>query len=331
MKTLIRILAVLLLLALITLLVPSSVPMVIAEGTSFPVYEPVTLDMTGLEPLDWTQTAPYYPNRSGFSADNYNYDDQSVHIRSEKIRAYDTDILVTWVQIADATQLRTKLTNDKIEGVRTMRLSGPKDDKLAYGAKAVLAINGDNCKDTEYKGSGFIVRNTKVLRQNGTNFDALYIDKSGDMHILAVDESIPKNDRRGYIKDQLVEHLDEIAHSFNFGPGLVIDGELVPEEQLNRTRHNAPDKRAQRIALCQLDTLTYMIVATEGPEDKGSKGLKIPEFAQLVYDLGAKQAYNLDGGSSVCVCMNYKKINTRRTAVERAVTDAICFVTLVPD
>ena len=80
-----------------------------------------------------------------------------------------------------------------------------------------------------------------------------------------------------------------------------------------------------------LDTLTYMIVATEGPEDKGSKGLKIPEFAQLVYDLGAKQAYNLDGGSSVCVCMNYKKINTRRTAVERAVTDAICFVTLVPD
>ena len=102
--------------------------------------------------------------------------------------------------------------------------------------------------------------------------------------------------------------------------------ELATELYLAET----PKKRAQRICIAQVDTLSYLIVATEGPENKGSVGLTLIEFAELVRDLGAKQAYNLDGGSSASLVMNYKKINALSTGKKRSVSDAICFVTAVP-
>lgn len=76
-----------------------------------------------------------------------------------------------------------------------------------------------------------------------------------------------------------------------------------------------------------MDHLSYLIVATEGPENKGSTGLTMAEFAQLLYDLGAKNAYNLDGGSSSSVVLNYKKINSLSTGKIRAIGDILYFAT----
>ena len=76
--------------------------------------------------------------------------------------------------------------------------------------------------------------------------------------------------------------------------------------------------------------LSYLIIATEGPENKGSTGLTMPEVAQLCHDLGAQQAFNLDGGSSSTVVLNNEKINSLSTGKVRSIGDILYFVTAVP-
>ena len=79
----------------------------------------------------------------------------------------------------------------------------------------------------------------------------------------------------------------------------------------------------------QIGPLEYICVATEGPENKDSDGLTIPEFAQLMKDLGAVQAYNLDGGSSSAMMLNGKKINALSSRKLRPICDILYFSTLV--
>lgn len=55
------------------------------------------------------------------------------------------------------------------------------------------------------------------------------------------------------------------------------------------------------------------------------------EFAQLCASLGAKQAFNLDGGSSSTVVLNDKKINSLSTGKVRSIGDILYFVTAVPN
>lgn len=79
----------------------------------------------------------------------------------------------------------------------------------------------------------------------------------------------------------------------------------------------------------QLGELEYILVATEGPENEGSEGLTIPEFAQLMKDLGAVQAYNLDGGSSSAMMLGGEKINALSSKKMRPICDLLYFTTLV--
>lgn len=316
MKNVLRILAVLLLLALLALLVPSSVPLVIAEDE--PVYPTYTVPRPELEeitPIDWAAETPYAPHKNAYSSDSWQYADPSIIVHTEKMRAYGTDILLTWVSVADASQIRTHLSYGKIQGEAILTVN-----KMAQTVKAVLAIDGDNCKDTKYKGSGYIVRNGVVLRQKKSQFDALIIDDRGDLHVIT-----------NPTPEKMMAFEGKIVHSFNFGPALIIDGEPVTREHVCSNKSLAPTKRAQRICFGQVDSLTYLIIATEGPENRGSKGLTMPEFLDVVSHFGYSTAYNLDGGSSSAVVMNYKKINSLSTGKNRAVSDTLYFVTGVPE
>ena len=336
MKIVLRVAAALLLLAMIALLVPSSVPLVIAEEIEYPTYTPVTLE-TGFEPLPWDNDAHYAPDPKGYKNGNWDYDDPSIHVHTVSFRAYKSTVMVTYVQIADPTQLRTKIAGDKIQSKRTMHVSG----KNGMGGlmKAVVSMSGDNCKDDANAGSlkgGYIVRNGAVLRSAASERDRLVIDDEGNLTIVDGDGTgesgrLIQKDALNRIQETFGSH---VIHCFNFGPGLVRDGVRAENEYMYRFGHSAPKKRAQRIALCQLNPeeypLTYMIVCTSGPQNPNSEGLTMPEFANVVMGLGAWQAYNLDGGSSSSVVLNCEKINKMRLNNDREISDAICFVTAVP-
>lgn len=63
---------------------------------------------------------------------------------------------------------------------------------------------------------------------------------------------------------------------------------------------------------------------------EGSKGLTILEAADVAYELGCINAYNLDGGATATICIGEKQVNSYWKQKERSIGDIIYFATLVP-
>lgn len=309
-KTILRAVALVVMLALLALMVPTFTPLAVAEEfTEYPVYEPVTLPLTDAPTIDYQADTPYAPHADAYLPDETGYLDDSLSIRIEEFRAYDTTCLAAWIQVASPTQLRTEL-NKPYPSKSTAKAS-----VIAKRVNAVLAINGDYFV---YHNQGFIVRNGEVLREKfNEDYDTLIIDDKGDFTI------IPST-----TEEEIRTFTGNIVQAFTFGPGLVIDGVKTTEFPL---KANTPNKETQRIAIAQMGPLSYLVVTTEGPENPGSTGLTLPEFAQVLYDLGAQNAYNLDGGSSSSLILNNKKINSLSTGKIRAVGDILYFISACPE
>ena len=314
-KNVLRWVLLVLALVLVAFLVTSPIPVAGAEGlTGVPAYEPVTLTAESVTPIPYTDKTPYEPHASGYLPDKAGYLDPSISVKVVPYRAYDTDMDVVWVQIADASQLRaagyaTFPSKKTIAGTR-----------LAKREKAVLAFTGDSIVHMK---TGWSVRNTQVLREryndnDAHEFDALCIDAKGDLTIL-------RNMDKAKVTAYQAEH--DLVHAFTFGPGLVVDGEVIAEFG-SRFK---PTHRAQRVAIGQMDELSYVIVVTDGPDDKSSTGLTLYELAELFGRLGAKQAYDLDGGSSSWLVLDGERLNGKEGSKHRDIYDIIYFATAVPE
>lgn len=145
--------------------------------------------------------------------------------------------------------------------------------------------------------------------------DILLIDDQGDFHIVEAATS-----------EKLAAFEGTVINSFSFGPALVVDGEVVEDGFLDDVAY---DKPAQRMVVAQAGPLSYVCVATEGPENPGSVGLTIPQMAEFMGTLDVQNAYNLDGGSSSTMVLNNEKINALSTHKVRSICDILYFATLV--
>lgn len=245
----------------------------------------------------------YAADESGFGEDGLSYHDDSLDIQIHNIRAYDTDIVVAFVQIASAAQLKTEQAKP-YPSKTTMRVSD-----IAKRVKAVLAVNADWFT---YHNTGIVYRNGELLRnRSNEEYDGLAIDVNGDLHII-----------RPMTEEEYAKLTVPVMHSFVFGPALVIDGEV--QEIVDRAV-----TYKQRMAIGQIAPLSYVLVATDGPDQEGSAGLSVPQLAELMHGLGARTAYNLDGGQSTSMLMNQVKLNAEPKTM-RAVGDILYFTTAVP-
>jgi len=277
----------------------------LAEQATFPKMIPVelTADVT---PLLLNENQKYQAAESGFGADGMSYHDDTLDIQVHKSRAYDTDIYIAYVQIAHPSQLRTQSAKPYPSDATVNIMA------LAKSVRAVVATNADWFV---YHNAGVIYRQGKLLRDRPhEEYDGLFVDMNGDFHIVA-----PLT-REG-VDAVLAEH--EILNSFCFGPALVIDGQLCEIERDETFR--------QRTAIGQLGPMQYVMVVTDGPEERDCIGLSVPQMGQLMYDLGAYQAYNLDGGYSSTMIFNNTKISSQKANRFRAVGDILYFATAIPD
>ncbi len=97
-KRILRVAALAAALAMLTLMVPSFTPLAIGEEGLYPVYEPVELPLKEVAPMDYQAEAPYAPHADGFFPDGMGYQDDSLSIRIQEFRAYDTTcILPAWL------------------------------------------------------------------------------------------------------------------------------------------------------------------------------------------------------------------------------------------
>ena len=245
----------------------------------------------------------YSANDSCFSDDSLSYHDDSLDIKLHRIRVYDTPVVVAFVQIASAAQMKTEQAKP-YPSKTTVRVS-----EIAKRVNAVLAVNADWFT---YHNTGIVYRNGELLRnRSDEEYDGLAIDVNGDFHII-----------RPMTEAGYAQLTTPIVNSFVFGPALVIDGEI--QEIVNRKV-----TYKQRMAIGQIAPLSYVLVATDGPDQKDSAGLSVPQLAELMYGLGAHTAYNLDGGQSTSMLMRQVKVNGQNPKNMRAVGDILYFTTAI--
>ena len=220
------------------------------------------------------------PLESGY--DGLSYHDDTITVTVEETRAYDTTILIARVTISDPSQIRTAMAGRYGSDTQTPGA------RLAKRVQAVFAVNGDYFN---FSSNGYVVRQGTLYRDNpAPGSDILLIDDQGDFHIVEDATS-----------EKLAAFEGTVINSFSFGPALVVDGEVVEGGFLDDVAY---DKPAQRMVVAQAGPLSYVCVATEGPENPGSVGLTIPQMAEFMGTLDVQNAYNLDGGSSSTMVLN---------------------------
>jgi len=294
MKHIIRIAAILLMLCCLLVLVPTSV-------ASAEIIEYDLKDKKGV-PLQ----------KDGYDLENMTYEDPSVTVKITTGRFEETNYMVAYVKVANATQVRSTMsgnysTDDTIGGIA-----------MAKATNAALAINGDFFSSR--RNVGYTARMGREYKNkcNGT-YDVMVLDDLGNMHIILAPQ---KQDMIDF-KAALEAEGRSIINGYTFGPGLVVNGE---KQTGFVDMDNAADRAAQRMCLAQIGPLEYLCISSEGPEDPGSTGLNLEQFAELVASFeGVVNAYNLDGGSSSTMVFNRDKVNSPNNPKRRPLKDIIYF------
>ena len=189
--------------------------------------------------------------------------------------------------------------------------------EMAATVNAVVASAGDFYRFRDF---GAVVYKGEAKRVEGTYAETCYIDANGDMHFTYGGEVTKVQ--------QVQEFVDEhdIRFSLAFGPILVKDSEYVCPNgyELGEVKEEYP-----RAALCQMDKLHYLFVASN-MENPYYGALNMRRFADFIYETGCIHAYALDGGQTASVAMNNTLINKVNYGSQRLISDIIYFATAKP-
>jgi exopolysaccharide biosynthesis protein len=252
-------------------------------------------------PIDRSAGMP--PKSDGFVSD-LEYRDDSIHVVIEKTIAYESTCFIAKIKIGHASQLRTETAAQTWDYRREAN-----GERVAQRVNAILAVNGDYYS---YISGGYMIRQGVLYRDRpDANRDVLLIDDKGDFHIVPYST-----------KENLAPYKDmNIIDSFNFGPGLVIDGVIG---QNLRNYYNGARENRQRVAIAQAGPLSYYIFVTEARSD-GSRGMTLKEFADFVSTYPVQNAYNLDGGNSAQLIFNGIRLNALGFRDVRDINDIVYF------
>lgn len=267
-------------------------------------------------PFDFS--VPPVPDPDSFNENGY--EDSSIRVRIETIQNRESKVHVAYVEIADASQLRTA-TAYGVKSSRALKMYN-----IAKQNNIVIAMNGDLFIEMPEK-KRFEVRMTEKLPKRTKTSkvkDTLIIDKNGDFRLFVLSDGM---------EDYVSKHGNEIVNAFMFGPALVVNGEINTHKEYDYNRKG----RDARSAIGQTGPLSYVMVVVEGRGK--SKGMTHEGLAELMLELGCQQAYNLDGGNTAEMIMIGPDpenvmfhVKGDQTASEyRSQCDIIYFATAVPE
>ena len=270
------------------------------------------------------------PNPDKYTEDGYK--DQSISVRVETREMDGMTVNIAFVRIADPSQLRTAVAGD-VQNKRVDNL-----ETIAANVNPVIAMNGDLYTQLPEKKT-FEVRMGEKIRMKTNNVkDILIIDDLGDFHLFIRSEGLHKEDRPYYLS-QVKEEGRKITNVFTFGPALVKDGELIDQKK-NDSYSYAPKYKNPRSAIGQTGKLSYVMVVVSGVRGTKDGGATFAELAQIMFDLGCVEAYNLDGGNTAQMIMFGPEgkdgelkfdFSGDLTAGDRGIKDIIYFATAVPE
>lgn len=261
------------------------------------------------------------PKKKGYNKKKQSYSDSTIKVTTGHGNTGKCEYWYAKIRLTDASQLRTMAASKSGSFKQTGEMNAL---SLAKRTNAVVAINGDFWNSKEKRGMGYIVRQGILYRNNlapdrtsgSVLMDVLLIDEDGDFIVL-----------QQPAKDEIPALVNgkRVLNAFSFGPILVKKGKAVKNyRRSDYWLDMAADKPRQRMCICQTGPLQYMVLCCAGPY-KTNSGMTLKELGRLAADLGAKTAYNLDGGYSTMLYFNGKMLNSSGNANPRKLMDVIYF------
>ena len=217
--------------------------------------------------------------------------------------------------IADGSQIIRRVGGDRIGSDETRAISA-----FARESNAVLAISADFYHFV-YRDYGAIVYQRELYRFNQRDCDSCFFTADGDMLFAYKGQFADEDECRQYIKD------NDVVFSVAFGPVIIDDGvDVMPK----RYRYGEIDDTYARAVIGMLGEHHYLTMdINRSPIHYNLVTLRVAADAMIAH--GAVKAYTLDGGKTAETVFNGQVINPLQDPWEKALTDAICFVSAYPD
>ena len=233
------------------------------------------------------------------------YEDGKISITLTEYREEDTSIYVADIVLSSPEYLKTAFAQNSYGKNVTEKTS-----KISEEVNAILAINGDYYGAQE---KGYVLRNGTLYRSEAKEEqEDLVIYEDGNFEIISEEEITAE-----WLLEQGAQEI------LSFGPALIENGTIsvTEEDEVGKAMVSNP-----RTAIGIIDNLHYVFVVSDGRTEE-SAGLSLLELAEFMDGLGAKTAYNLDGGGSSAMYFNGEIINnpttTGRSVKERSVSDIV--------
>lgn len=123
--------------------------------------------------------------------------------------------------------------------------------------------------------------------------------------------------------------LKNALHVIAGGPRLVYNGDVFISADEEKFRNDVKNSRAARTAvgITKESNLIFLVIEGNGKSNGGSPGASLKELAQMMLDLGAYNAMNLDGGGSSTMVVDGEVVNS---SSERPVSNAILIKRKLP-
>ena len=230
------------------------------------------------------------------------YSDGTLSVEIGRYRVGDSTVYVADICTEDPKALLTAFSQNSY-GRNITAVSSETAEQVG----AVLAVNGDNYGSRE---KGYVIRNGVLYRESSArDQEDLVIWSDGSFSIIRESEL-----SAGELLEQGAWQV------LSFGPGLLEDGEILVDAQDEVDRAKASNPRT---AIAMVTPGHYLLVVSDGRSGE-SEGLTLYELAEFLQSLGARTAYNLDGGgSSTMVFLGDVVNNPSGRSGERAVTDIL--------
>ncbi|WP_328476693.1 phosphodiester glycosidase family protein [Actinoplanes sp. NBC_00393] len=243
------------------------------------------VEVSGASALTATNVVAAEADASG-TATATGYTSDTATIAIEKVVTGSGSDQVTYfvadVRVGDATIVRSAFANDQFgENI----IADP--SQIAASVNAVLAINGDYYG---FRDTGIVIRNGVAFRDSGARQGlAFYADGSASLY-----------DETSTTAEKLL--AAGVWNTLSFGPGLVENGTVISgidqvEVDTNFGNHSVQGNQP-RTGVGLIDANHLLFIVVDGRSQGYSRGVTMPEFAQIFADRGADVAYNLDGGGS---------------------------------
>ncbi|GAA3656628.1 phosphodiester glycosidase family protein [Microbacterium marinilacus] len=236
-------------------------------------------------------------------------DAASVQIRTVSTGSGDDTITyhVAEVTLEDPTALRSAFAQDQFGENITQKVS-----EIAEAHGAVFAVNGDYYG---FRDTGIEIRNGVAYRDEGAR-EGLALYRDGTARVY---------DETATTAQELVDA--GVWNTLSFGPALLSDGAVIDgidevEVDTNFGNHSIQGEQP-RTAIGVVDSSHLLFVVVDGRDRGYSRGATLPELAEILRDLGAQTAYNLDGGGSSEMWFDGEVVNRPSNGGERATSDIL--------